>query len=192
MKMHTVYAGDDTVIDSTCSIFLAGPSAGDVEMLGGWRRQLKDRLTQLNHDQVEKIQLILPEPESGLWSDVITEDYKEENQTLWEYETMLNSRVIAFWLPTYWTPEKAGAYPPNIGPSTRFEFGFFLHEALKNPRKALVVGSPENAESLTWARVLCEKYGIHWHHPDPAKNWELIPASFLENILSELANLSRL
>lgn len=189
MIIENIFAGQDKTIDESCSVFLAGPSAGDVEMLGGWRRSLKDRLSTLDSPKLDKIQLIMPEPESGLWSDVITDEYNEEDQTNWEYEAMLKSKVIAFWLPTFWTPEKAGAYPPNIGPSTRFEFGFFLHEALKNPRRGFIVGSPREAQSLTWAKVITKKYGYTWHYPDPNKNWEMVPAAFIQNIVSELVAL---
>jgi hypothetical protein len=93
---------------------------------------------------------------------------------------MLESKVVAFWLPTFWTSEKAGSYPANIGPSSRFEFGFFLSNAIQNKNQIIIVGSPHRAESLNWAKILCEKYGISWHYPDTD---DAIPNSFYNAIV---------
>lgn len=186
MTIQTIFAGSKAPIDTANSIFLAGPGAGDVHMLGGWRRMLVKRLEKHEAHTGKHVQLIIPEPESGLWDDLINDKYTEKEQTLWEHQHLMNSRVVAFWLPTYWNAESAGSYPANIGPSSRFELGFHLSQLLKDKNRKLIIGSPKNAQALNWAKVITEKYSIKWHYPDPEKNWQFIPESFIDEMISGL------
>jgi hypothetical protein len=181
MIIETLFAGSDQKINAHNSVFLAGPSPKDGDMLNGWRRQFIKKFESIEVQHTNSLQLIIPEPETGYWNDVMTDHYTEKDQTLWEHEKMVNSKVVAFWLPTFWTPKNAGSYPANIGPSSRFEFGFFLSNAIRNQNQKIIVGSPHRAESLNWAKILCEKYGIHWHYPDTD---DAIPNSFFNAIIN--------
>ena len=186
MEVEVIFAGSDAPVNPNQSVFLAGPSPKDGALLQSWRRQLIERFKSTPHKRIDHLQLIVPEPETGHWRDVMSNDYTEKHQTLWEHNCMLKSKVIAFWLPTFWTPKNAGVYPANIGPSSRFEFGFFLNNSIRNAEQKLVVGSPEKAESLQWAQVLCEQYGITWHFSESDAKQADIPPSFYGAILKQL------
>lgn len=186
MEVEVIFAGSHESIHPTRSVFLAGPSPKEGAMLQSWRRQIIAHLKGMNHEHLDHLQLIVPEPKSGYWNDVMSNKYTEKDQTLWEHDCMLKSKVIAFWLPTFWTSKNAGVYPSNIGPSSRFEFGFFLHNSLVSEQQKIVVGSPKKAESLQWAQVLCEKYGIPWIYPESSNKQGSIPPSFYTAILSKL------
>jgi len=95
--------------------------------------------------------------------------------------------ITAFWLPTYWDKETSGNFAPNIGPTSRWEFGFFFQEYLKNPiKRHFIVGSPEDAESIKWAKKISDIYGIKWHILKKEDKSELVAESFIHEIAETL------
>ena len=182
MVIDAVFASSEVEVKTNCSIFLAGPSPKDGDLFNSWRRTLMEQLQQNGDSDLESIQIIVPEPKSGHWNEVMSDNYTERDQTLWEHDKMKQCKVIAFWLPTFWSTENSGSYPANIGPATRFEFGFFLHHALQNTQQRLVVGSPNNADSLQWAQTLCNHYRIGWHFGNTTDRY--LPESFCTALIN--------
>ena len=92
--------------------------------------------------------VISPEPESGKWSDIDIPHPTSElenvrnKQMPWELQYLTLSDITAFWLPTYWSKKSSEEFAPNIGPTSRWEFGYFLQEYLKDrDKKRFIVGS---------------------------------------------------
>ena len=95
--------------------------------------------------------------------------------------------ITVFWLPTYWNQEDAGVFPANIGPTSRWEFGFFLQEYLKNKDKRhFIIGAPEDAESVKWAKRMTDIYNIKWHTLKKEDKEQLVPQSLIDEIVETL------
>ena len=95
--------------------------------------------------------------------------------------------ITTFWLPTYWDKKTAGIFAPNIGPTSRWEFGYYLQEYLKNrQRRDFIIGSPEDAESIKWAKKITDIHGIEWHFLKKENKEELVADSFIEEIAKTL------
>lgn len=110
-------------------------------------------------------------------------------QTPWEWQYLTLCDITAFWLPTYWTLDAAGPFPANIGPTSRWEFGYYLQEYLKNPTKrTFIVGSPEDAESVKWAKRITDIHGIKWHFLKRENKEALVASSFIEEIATTLVD----
>ena len=191
-ELRCLFARDHDTVYPKQGVFLGGASPPDGEMINGWRRKIISALkkdTRLN----AQMMLVSPEPESGFWEDIdiVDKDNDTESlrrqQTLWEFQYLRSCDITTFWLPTYWTKERSGVFAPNIGPSTRWEFGYFLQEYLKDPQqKDFIVGSPEDAQGLDWAKEITRMHGIRWHSLKKADKSDLVADSFIQEIADTL------
>ena len=167
-KIRVLYSRDHQTVLPRLGVFLAGPTPPDVEMLTGWRRIVIQEL-QKNKALDPSMIVVAPEPECGKWDDIYSDDGSiftqiQNKQVPWEWQYLGLCDITAFWLPTYWDKETAGNFAGNIGPTSRFEFGYYLQEYLKNPlRRRFIIGAPEDAESVKWAKRIAEVHGIKWH-----------------------------
>lgn len=137
--------------------------------------------------------VVSPEPKTGFWSEIDNLDPQNElevvrdKQMPWELQYLQLCDITAFWLPTYWKPEEAGVFAPNIGPTSRWEFGYFFQEYLKNPaRRDFIIGSPEDAESVKWAKKITDIHGVKWHFLPKSDKPKLVADSFIEEIAETL------
>jgi len=137
--------------------------------------------------------VVSPEPKSGFWSEIDSPSPKDElevvqnKQMPWELQYLNLCDVTAFWLPTYWNKKEAGVFAPNIGPTSRWEFGFFFQEYLKNrANRNFIIGGPEDAESVKWAKKITDIYGIKWHILKKEDKSKLVADSFIEEIADTL------
>ncbi len=190
--LRVLYAREHTTIYPGLGVFLAGPTPPDGQMTTGWRRRVIARLVA-DPRLDPRMVVVAPEPGSGRWSDIDLEtgrprlDAALNKQIPWESQYLRLCDITVFWLPTYWDEGRAGAFPANIGPTTRWEFGYYLQEYLKRPRRrAFIVGAPEDAESLTWARLACAENHIRWHSLARAEKAALVPDSLVEAIADTL------
>lgn len=195
--IRTLYSRDHTTIFPKQGVFLAGATPADGAMTTGWRRVVVEAL-QKDPRLTARMTVVSPEPESGYWDDIDTVEPNNElsevlnKQIPWELQYLYLCDITAFWLPTYWKKDKAGPYDDNIGPTSRWEFGFFLQEYLKNrDTRSFIIGSPEDAESLKWAKFITNKYDIQWHVLKKEDKDQLVAPSFIEEIATTLFKNSR-
>jgi hypothetical protein len=191
-QIRTLFSRKHETIFPKLGVFLGGPTPPSGEMKNGWRRVIIKRLIEekrLNPSMV----VVVPEPESGNWSDIdnvspMNElDVVRDKQMMWELQYLNLCDITTFWFPTYWSREKSGEFDPNIGPTSRFEFGYFLQEYLKDPlRRRFIVGSPEDAESIKWAQKITDIHGIKWHYLKNECKSELVAQSFIDEIIETL------
>ncbi len=191
-KIRVLYSRQHQTIFPKLGVFLGGPTppAGSA-MTTGWRRVV---ISALENDARLKPSMVVvaPEPETGQWSDIDVPGTTQLAQVLnkqvpWEWQYLNLCDITAFWLPTYWQPEAAENFPANIGPTTRFELGYYLQEYLKNPlRRKFIIGSPEDAEGVKWAKRITDVHGIQWHFLPKAKKHKQVAESFIEEIATTL------
>lgn len=193
-SIRSLFSRNHDLIYPGLGVFLGGASPPDAKMKDGWRRKIISALKQDKRLNPKMI-LVSPEPQTGYWADIDDIDTKNDlemlrsNQMLWELQYLKLCDIVTFWLPTYWTKEKSGVFDPNIGPSSRWEFGYFLQEYLKNPQlKRFIVGSPEDAQNVDWAREICGIHGIKWHVLKKEDKTKLVPDSFIKEIADTLIN----
>lgn len=191
-QIRKLYSRKHDTVFPKLGVFLGGPTPPDGEMKTGWRRILVDKLLQDERLDPSMI-VVSPEPESGEWSEIDNPNPKNElelvrdKQIPWELQYLNLCDITVFWLPTYWTKEQSGVFPPNIGPTSRWEFGYFLQEYLKNPNKRhFIIGSPEDAESVNWAKNITDIHGIKWHFLKTEDKDKLVADSFIEEIAETL------
>lgn len=172
-------------------MFLAGPTPPSGQMKQGWRRKVITTLVKderLNPSMV----VVAPESQSGDWADIDIDPKTQlevvlNKQTPWEWQYLNLCDITAFWLPTYWESEKAAPFPANIGPTSRWEFSYYLQEYLKHPAKrTFIVGSPEDADSIKWAKRITDIHGIKWHFLKTTQKEQLVADSFIEAIATTL------
>ncbi len=173
-------------------VFLAGPTPPSGEMKSGWRRKIVSELKK-DHRLDPSMIVVSPEPETGDWEEINNPNPKNElevvqdKQMPWELQYLNLCDITTFWLPTYWSKEQAENFAPNIGPTSRWEFGYFLQEYLKNPMKRdFIIGSPEDAESVKWAKKITDIHGIRWHFLKKENKSQLVADSFIEEIKKTL------
>jgi len=190
-KLRVVYARQHQTIFPKLGVFLAGPTPSENQMLSGWRRTVIQALE--NDTRLDpSMTVVAPEPELGVWSDIDLPPNTQLNQVLnkqipWEWQYLGLCDITAFWLPSYWNEETSENFPANIGPTSRFEFGYYLQEYLKNPhRRKFIVGSPEDAESIKWAKRITDIHGIKWHVLKKEDKTKQVAASFIEEIANTL------
>ena len=191
-QIRSLFSRAHETILPKLGVFLAGPTPPDGDMGTGWRRKVIEVLqkdSRLNPSMI----VVSPEPESGYWADIDNKNPKNElenvrdKQMPWELQYLQLCDITAFWLPTYWTKENSGVFSPNIGPTSRWEFDYFLQEYLKNPMKRkFIVGSPVDADSVKWAKKITAIHGIHWHYLPEDEKDDLVAASFIEEIATTL------
>lgn len=190
--IRVLYAREHTTVWPGLGVFLAGPTPPEERMAEGWRRVLIDRLRQdvrLNPTMV----VVAPEPRHCSWQalEVSTGQphYDEvvNKQIPWEWQYLTLCDVTVFWLATYWDDAEGGPFPGNIGPTTRWEFGFYLQEYLKNSRKrTFIVGAPDDAQNVKWARQIALANRIPWHVLPLAEKTKLVPDSLVEAVAEAL------
>lgn len=191
--IRTLFARKHTTVFPKLGVFLAGPTPPNGQMQQGWRRKI---MTSLEQDERlnPSMTVVAPEPQSGHWADIDIESSTQlevvlNKQMPWEWQYLNLCDITAFWLPTYWEIEKAMPFAPNIGPTSRWEFGFYLQEYLKNPtKKTFIVGSPEDANSIKWAKRITDIHGIKWHFLKTTEKEKLVADSFIETIATTLIN----
>lgn len=190
--IRVLYAREHTTVWPGLGVFLAGPTPPEDRMKMSWRRALIDRLvkdSRLNPTMV----VVAPEPRHCSWSalDVSTGNPKYDEvvnkQIPWEWQYLTLCDVTVFWLATYWDDARGGPFPGNIGPTTRWEFGFYLQEYLKNSHKrTFIVGAPEDAQNLNWARQIAFANRIAWYGLPLTEKQKLIPDSLIEAVVAAL------
>lgn len=190
--IRTLFARQHTTIFPKMGVFLAGPTPPNGEMPSGWRRKVINFLKadpRLSPSMV----VVSPEPETGNWGDIDSNKHNTKledvlnKQIPWEWQYLNLCDITAFWLPTYWTKEASQNFPANIGPTSRWEFGFFLQEYLKNPEKRkFIIGSPEDVESVKWAKLITDVYDLPWHFLPVNKKHQLVADSFMKAIADTL------
>ena len=193
-SIRTLYSRNHDTIFPKLGVFLGGPTPPSGEMKGGWRRVVVEELE--NDPRLDPSMIVVsPEPISGDWNEINNYDPSTELESVrdkqipWELQYLQLCDITAFWLPTYWTKEESGIFPPNIGPTSRWEFGYFLQEYLKNTDKRhFIIGSPEDSESLTWAKNITEIHGINWHILKRENKSKLVAQSFIDEIANTLKN----
>ena len=191
-QIRTLFSRKHDVVFPKLGVFLAGPTPPDGAMASGWRRVITEKLKADKRLDASMI-VVSPEPKSGYWAEIDNPNPKnhlelvQDKQMPWELQYLNLCDITAFWLPTYWTAEAAEYFAPNIGPTSRWEFGFFFQEYLKNPQKRrFIIGSPEDAESIKWAKKITDIYGIRWHWLKKADKSKLVADSFIEEIAQTL------
>ncbi len=191
-QIRSLFSRNHDTVFPKLGVFLGGPTPPSGEMKTGWRRTIVSRLK--NDSRLDPSMIVVsPEPESGNWSDIDNFDPKNEleivrdKQMPWELQYLQLCDITTFWLPTYWTKEESGIFPPNIGPTSRWEFGYFLQEYLRRPNKRnFIIGSPEDAESIKWAKKITDIHGIRWHYLKTDEKEKMVADSFIEEIAETL------
>lgn len=191
-SLRSLFSRDHTTVFPRLGVFLGGPTPPDGEMQTGWRRVVMDALAA-DERLDPSMTVVAPEPETGFWKDIDRESPQSElehvldKQMPWELQYLNLCDITTFWLPTYWSKEQAGVFAPNIGPTSRWEFGYFFQEYLKNPNKRdFIIGSPEDAESVKWAKKITDIHGIRWHFLKTEDKDQLVARSFIEEIAETL------
>jgi hypothetical protein len=192
--IRTLFSRDHDTVFPKLGVFLAGPTPPSGKMRSGWRRVVTEALKADQRLHPGMI-VVSPEPESGQWSDIDAVNPQTHLETVrdkqmpWELQYLNLCDITAFWLPTYWTAEASGLFAPNIGPTTRWEFGYFLQEYLRRPQqRKFIIGGPDDAESVKWAKKMTDIHGIPWHSLPADRKDELVAPSFIEAIADALAS----
>jgi len=190
--LRTLYSRKHATVYPGKGVFLAGPTPPNGEMVSGWRRPVIDRLAREFEDEHDYI-VVAPEPEDGHWqsieSNVGSPNQSAENdQIAWELQYLKLCDVTAFWLPVYWDEASAENFPANIGPTTRWEFGMMLQQFISDPTKKLVIGAPEDAQSIGWVEHTAKHYNVEIHWLPSADKNKLVCDSFISAIAVALRN----
>ncbi|WP_338791013.1 nucleoside 2-deoxyribosyltransferase domain-containing protein (plasmid) [Bernardetia sp. Wsw4-3y2] len=190
--IRTLFSRNHDTIFPKLGVFLAGATPSEENLKTGWRRKVIQKLLEdkrLNPSMI----VVSPEPETGKWADIDNKNPKTEleavrdKQITWELQYLQLCDITAFWLPAYWTKEKSGIFDANIAPTSRLEFGYFLQEYVKNPiKRKFIVGSPEDADSIKWAKKIADIHGIKWHFLKTEDKSRLVADSFVEEIATAL------
>lgn len=190
--IRTLFSRNHDTVFPRLGVFLAGPTPPDGAMTTGWRRVVTENLRtdpRLHPGMI----VVSPEPESGHWSEIDNADPQSHLETVrdkqmpWELQYLNLCDVTAFWLPTYWTAERSGPFAPNIGPTSRWEFGYFLQEYLRRPhQRRFIIGGPDDAESVKWAKKMTDMHGIPWYGLPVERKNELVAPEFVEAIAGAL------
>lgn len=189
--IRTLFSREHETVLPNLGVFLAGPTPPNGGMTSGWRRVIVDKL--LKDERLDPSMLIVsPEPESGNWNTIEKPsngllNKVHNDQIAWEWQYLQLCDITAFWLPTYFSKDISENFPANIGPTSRWEFGYYFQEYLKAPQKKhFIVGAPEDAESINWAKKLVASHGIKWHVLEKGDKEKQVAASFIEEIASTL------
>ena len=111
---------DEKVLTGEKSIFLAGPTPRDKDVVS-WRREAVKKLEKLGFDGIVYV------PEYSTWKPKA--DYVE--QASWEREALTAASIIVFWIPR--------SLPDMAGFTTNVEFGYWL------PSGKVIYGRPDDA-----------------------------------------------
>lgn len=190
--IRVLFSRNHTTVYPGSGVFLAGPTPPDGDMTQGWRRTVIQQL--VNDKRLDPSMVVVsPEPESGHWSDINIHtghpQYDEvmNKQIPWEWQYLNLCDITVFWLATYWTEATGGVLGANIGPTTRWEFGYYFQEYLKNTHKrSFIVGAPEDAESVKWPKRMILSHHIEWHTLNATDKNRLVPDTLIEAIVQTL------
>lgn len=190
--IRVLYAREHTTVHAGVGVFLAGPTPPDGQMSVGWRKAVIDGLRS-DERLCPCMLVVAPEPRTGHWPDAVTStgqpqtDEAINKQIQWEWQYLEACKVTAFWLPTYWYGDDHGPYPPNIGPTSRYEFGYVMGRwEFSQGRFDVVLGSPDNASGVKWAQHLARSRGVPWYGLATAQRAQLVGESFVEAIAQKL------
>ena len=191
-QIRILFSRNHETVFPKLGVFLGGPTPPSGEMKNGWRRKIVSELRKDKRLDPSMI-VVSPEPKTGDWEEIDNTHPKNElevvrdKQMPWELQYLQLCDITTFWLPTYWTKEESEIFAPNIGPTSRWEFGYFFQEYLRNPRKRdFIIGSPEDAESIKWAKKITDIHGIKWHFLKKENKKELVAKSFIDEIANTL------
>lgn len=191
-NLRTLYARKHETVYSGKGVFLAGPTPPEEEMKFSWRRKL---ISLLHKDERldASMLIVAPEPEACLWNSIRIRtddpayDKVVNKQIPWELQYLSLCDITVFWFATYWTDDKGGFFPGNIGPTARLEFGYYLQEYLKNSdERTFIVGAPDDAQSIEWVKEIVNKHNIKWHPLSVQEKEKLVPDSLVESIVEAL------
>ncbi|EAY30087.1 nucleoside 2-deoxyribosyltransferase domain-containing protein [Microscilla marina] len=192
--IRTLFSRKHEVVIPKQGVFLAGPTPPNGSMTTGWRRAVINAL-KADERLHPGMMVVSPEPETGNWADIDNAhpanqtEAIQDKQIPWEWQYLNLCDITAFWLPTYWTKEKAGVFAPNIGPTSRWEYGYFLQEYIKNPdKRRFIVGGPEDADSIKWAKKMADVNGVPWHTLKAENKSKLVADSFVKAIADALVD----
>lgn len=132
-NLNVIYAGEEMPKQITKSIFLAGPTprSNDIK---SWRNEAIELLKRNNYDGT----VFIPEPRNGnKYPNYI-------NQIEWEQQMLDACDCILFWIDRQYSE----------GLTTNIEWGKYQSSA------KVVVGFPDNAESVRYIQYECDKLGI--------------------------------
>lgn len=189
--LRVVFAREHTTIFPGLGVFLAGPTPPEDTMKTGWRRRLIERLVA-DPRLDPRMAVVAPEPASGCWRDIDIDtgrpkyDDALNKQIPWEWQYLRACDITVFWLPTYWEAARSGVFPANIGPTTRWEYGYFLQESVADPRRTFLVGAPQDADSVKWARRMAASHRLPWFDLPTDEKHKLIPDSLVEAVVQAL------
>ena len=190
--IRVLYSRSHTTIHAGVGVFLAGPTPDEDTMPRGWRRKVVAALLA-DPRLCPCMTVVVPEPESCRWADIVTttgrprHDDAVNKQIQWEWQYLELCRTTAIWLPTYWSAEASTPFPANIGPTSRWEFGYWVARwERESELREVIVGSPEDAEGVKWARYLARSRGLTWHTLERSRKGELVAPSFVEGIQQAL------
>jgi hypothetical protein len=189
-KIRILYANEHTTIHAGMGVFLAGPNPTKGDLSHGWRRKVLDELSD-DPRICACMTVVAPEPESGP-AEMATDggngdDMAVYKQTQWEWQYLEMCRITAFWLPTYWNREDSGPFPSNIGPTSRWEFGYFFARWEQAPHlRELIAGAPADADGVRWAQYVVRSRGLAWHELAEKDKDKLVAPSFVAAIKDAL------
>ena len=190
--VRQLWARDHTTVHAGMGVFLGGPTPPDGQMEKSWRRAAIARLAA-DPRLCPCMTVVSPEPESGRWADVEVDtghpcrDRAVNQQTQWEWQYLERCAITAFWLPTYWGEDKSGPFPPNIGPTTRWEVGYFFSRWERSPQSFdIILGSPDDADGVKWPLRLARSRGVPWYHLAKQEKEALVADAFVEAIAQAL------
>jgi hypothetical protein len=190
--IRMLHAREHATVFPGLGVFLAGPTPADGAMEKSWRRVLMQRLCADRRLDPTMI-VVSPEPESGRWKDIVVDtkqpqrDRVVNQQIPWEWQYLKLCDIRVFWLATYWSAESGGDFGANIGPTTRWEFGYLLQEFLHDrERRRFIVGSPEDAQSVNWPRLMARSHKLPWHSLPSEQKSKLVPDSLVEAVVEAL------
>ncbi len=189
--LRVVYAREHATVFPGLGVFLAGPTPPEGEMLSGWRRVVIDKLVA-DPRLDPRMVVVAPEPRAGRWADIDVDtghpkyDDAVNKQIPWEWQYLRACDITVFWLPTYWQAQKSGVFAPNIGPTTRWEFGYFLQSSLADPRRTFLAGAPADADSVKWVRRMLASHRLPWFELNQVDKDKLVPDSLIDAIVAAL------
>ena len=189
-KLRVLFAREHETVYGKLGAFLAGPTPPEESMNVSWRRRLISLLKE--DDRLDASMLVVaPEPEQCSWKSIIKysgdKDYDKvvNKQIPWELQYLSLCDITVFWFATYWSDEKGGVFPGNIGPTARLEFGYYLQEYLKRSNdRTFIVGAPDDAESIEWVKEIVSRHNLDWHGLAVKDKDKLVPDSLVEALIN--------
>lgn len=187
--MRTLFSRTHATIYPNKGVFLAGPTPPDGAMLNGWRRVVVSKLLGMVSDN--DCIVVSPEPESGVWESIVSKssapnESAENDQIAWELQYLKLCDIAAFWMPVYWSEASSENFPPNIGPTTRWEYGMILERFISSTNRKLIVGAPEDAQSIGWVKHTIKHFNLKMHWLPASQKHKLVCDSFIQEIADTL------